>query len=115
MEDKIRKLEERRGTILEGGGPKRVAAQHEKGKMTARERIAALLDPGSFVELDAFVEHRCTELGMDEVKAPARASSSATGRSTAARSSSSPRTSPSSAAPSARPTRRRYARPWTWP
>ena len=70
MEDKIRKLAERRGKILEGGGAKRVAAQHEKGKMTARERIASLLDPGSFVELDAFVEHRCTELGMDEVKAP---------------------------------------------
>jgi acetyl-CoA carboxylase carboxyltransferase component len=70
MHEKIRKLEERRSKILEGGGPKRVAAQHEKGKMTARERIAALLDPGSFVELDAFVEHRCTELGMDEVSAP---------------------------------------------
>jgi acetyl-CoA carboxylase carboxyltransferase component len=70
MQEKIRKLEERRSKILEGGGPKRVAAQHEKGKMTARERISALLDPGSFVELDAFVEHRCTELGMDEVKAP---------------------------------------------
>jgi methylmalonyl-CoA decarboxylase subunit alpha len=70
MEDKLRKLEERRGKILEGGGAKRVAAQHEKGKGSARERIAALLDPGSFLELDAFVEHRCTELGMDEVKAP---------------------------------------------
>ena len=70
MEDKLRKLEERRSKILEGGGPKRVAAQHEKGKGSARERIAALLDPGSFLELDAFVEHRCTELGMDEVKAP---------------------------------------------
>ena len=70
MEEKIRKLDERRAKILEGGGTKRVAAQHEKGKMTARERITALLDPGSFLELDAFVEHRCTELGMDEVKAP---------------------------------------------
>jgi acetyl-CoA carboxylase carboxyltransferase component len=70
MEEKLRALEERRRMILEGGGPKRVAAQHEKGKGTARERIAALLDPGSFLELDAFVEHRCAELGMDEVKAP---------------------------------------------
>jgi acetyl-CoA carboxylase carboxyltransferase component len=70
MEDKIRALEERRSKVLAGGGPKRVAAQHEKGKMTARERIATLLDPDSFVELDAFVEHRCTELGMDEVQAP---------------------------------------------
>jgi acetyl-CoA carboxylase carboxyltransferase component len=70
MDDKIRKLEERRSAIREGGGPKRVAAQHEKGKGTARERIDALLDQGSFIEMDAFVEHRCTELGMDEVKAP---------------------------------------------
>jgi acetyl-CoA carboxylase carboxyltransferase component len=70
MEDKLRALDERRRKILEGGGPKRVVAQHEKGKGTARERIAALLDPGSFLELDAFVEHRCAELGMDEVKAP---------------------------------------------
>ena len=70
MEDKIRELEARRAGIIEGGGAKRVAAQHEKGKGTARERIASLLDPGSFVELDAFIEHRCDELGMDEVKAP---------------------------------------------
>jgi acetyl-CoA carboxylase carboxyltransferase component len=70
MDEKIRELEERRAKIREGGGPKRVAAQHEKGKMTARERIEALLDPGSFIEIDTFVEHRAVELGMDEVKAP---------------------------------------------
>jgi acetyl-CoA carboxylase carboxyltransferase component len=70
MEDKLRELAKRRAAVLEGGGPKRVAAQHDKGKATARERIASLLDPGSFVEIDAFVEHRCSELGMDEVKAP---------------------------------------------
>jgi acetyl-CoA carboxylase carboxyltransferase component len=70
MEDKIQKLALRRSQVLEGGGAKRVAAQHEKGKMTARERIASLLDPDSFVEVDAFVEHRCSELGMDAVKAP---------------------------------------------
>jgi acetyl-CoA carboxylase carboxyltransferase component len=70
MDEKIRELEERRKKVLEGGGPKRVAAQHEKGKMTARERIDSLLDPGSFTEIDVFVEHRCTDLGMDEVKAP---------------------------------------------
>ncbi|MDP3179459.1 MAG: carboxyl transferase domain-containing protein [Spirochaetaceae bacterium] len=70
MDEKIRELEERRRKVLEGGGAKRVAAQHEKGKMTARERIEALLDPGSFTEIDAFVEHRCDELGMDEVTAP---------------------------------------------
>jgi len=70
MENKIRELEAKRASVIEGGGAKRVAAQHEKGKSTARERISALLDQGSFVELDAFIEHRCDELGMDEVKAP---------------------------------------------
>ena len=47
-----------------GGGPKRIAAQHAKGKLTARERLAALLDPGSFLEAGAFVEHRCADFGM---------------------------------------------------
>lgn len=70
MEEKLRALEERRAKVRAGGGPKRVAAQHEKGKMTARERIELLLDPGTFVELDAFVEHRATELGMDKIDAP---------------------------------------------
>jgi len=70
MDDKIRELGERRAKVVAGGGPKRVAAQHDKGKMTARERIASLLDPGSFTEIDAFIEHRCDELGMAEVEAP---------------------------------------------
>lgn len=70
MEAKLKELSEKKKSVLDGGGPKRVAAQHEKGKMTARERIEAFLDAGSFVELDAFVEHRAAELGMDEVKAP---------------------------------------------
>jgi acetyl-CoA carboxylase carboxyltransferase component len=70
MDEKLKGLEERRAKVLAGGGPKRVAAQHAKGKKTARERIEALVDAGSFVELDAFVEHRCTDLGMAEVEAP---------------------------------------------
>ncbi|MCX7026651.1 MAG: methylmalonyl-CoA carboxyltransferase [Spirochaetes bacterium] len=70
MDEKLSELEERRAKVLAGGGSKRVAAQHSKGKKTARERIEALVDPGSFVELDAFVEHRCTDLGMDGVEAP---------------------------------------------
>jgi acetyl-CoA carboxylase carboxyltransferase component len=70
MEEKIKLLEQRRAKVLAGGGPKRVAAQHAKGKKTARERIEALLDKSSFVELDAFVEHRSTDLGMAEVEAP---------------------------------------------
>ena len=49
-----------------GGGEKAIAKQHDKGKMTARERIDAVLDPGSFVEIDEFVEHRCTNFGLDK-------------------------------------------------
>jgi propionyl-CoA carboxylase beta chain len=49
-----------------GGGAKRIEAQHARGKMTARERIELLLDPGSFQELDAFVLHRATDFGLDE-------------------------------------------------
>ncbi len=70
MEAKLKELAGRRDKILAGGGPKRVAAQHDKGKMTARERIESFLDPGSFTEIDAFVEHRATDLGMADVEAP---------------------------------------------
>jgi len=70
MEAKLKELSERRSRIMAGGGPKRVAAQHEKGKMTARERLESFVDPGTFVEIDAFVEHRATDLGMSEVDAP---------------------------------------------
>jgi propionyl-CoA carboxylase beta chain len=51
-----------------GGGPERVKKQHEAGKLTARERVEALLDPGSFVETDKFVTHRCTDFGMENQK-----------------------------------------------
>ncbi len=70
MVEKLKALEKRRDEVLAGGGPKRVAAQHEKGKKTARERIEALLDAGSFVEIDPFVAHRCSDLGMADVVAP---------------------------------------------
>ena len=53
---------------LEGGGKKRIEKQHAGGKLTARERIDLLFDPGSFVELDRFVTHRCTDFGMQEQK-----------------------------------------------
>ncbi len=49
---------------MEGGGQRRVDAQHAKHKLTARERLAALLDPGSFMESGVFVEHRCTDFNM---------------------------------------------------
>ncbi|HEY3449228.1 MAG TPA: acyl-CoA carboxylase subunit beta [Myxococcales bacterium] len=53
-----------------GGGEERIAKQHEAGKLTARERLELLLDPGSFVELDKLVTHRCTDFGMAEKKVP---------------------------------------------
>ena len=68
--DKLNQLQNRRAAIAQGGGEDKIKKQHAANKMTARERILALMDEGSFVEVDAFVEHRCTEFGMDEVKAP---------------------------------------------
>lgn len=64
----IEKLHVERAKTLEGGGAKRVEAQHAKGKMTARERIAEFLDPGTFVEVDAFVVHNCQDFGMEQQK-----------------------------------------------
>ncbi|MCR4962688.1 MAG: acyl-CoA carboxylase subunit beta [Firmicutes bacterium] len=69
-EAKLKQLAEKRQEIFLGGGEKKIEEQHQDGKMTARERIMALLDEGSFVELDQFVTHRGTDLGMDQVKAP---------------------------------------------
>ncbi|MFP4483192.1 MAG: acyl-CoA carboxylase subunit beta [Thermovirgaceae bacterium] len=56
----------RRETTESGGGAKSIEKQHAKGKLTARERIDKLMDPGSFVEIDAFVEHRCVNFGMEK-------------------------------------------------
>lgn len=65
QQDNIKKLVERRAAARMGGGQKRIDAQHEKGKLTARERLALLLDEGSFEEFDMFVRHRCTNFGME--------------------------------------------------
>ena len=70
MQEILEKLEARRVQARAGGGEKRVASQHSKGKLTARERIELLLDEGSFEEFDMFVEHRCTDFGMEEQKLP---------------------------------------------
>lgn len=64
-EAKRAQLEEMRQKARLGGGEKRIAAQHAKGKLTARERLDILLDPGSFQEIDMFVTHRCSDFGMD--------------------------------------------------
>lgn len=60
------RVEQAREASLLGGGPKRIATQHKKGKLTARERIHAFLDPGSFLESGAFVQHRCHDFDMDQ-------------------------------------------------
>ncbi len=63
-------LERRREAARMGGGQKRIDAQHAKGRLTARERLDILLDPGSFEELDMYVEHNCVDFGMEETKIP---------------------------------------------
>jgi acetyl-CoA carboxylase carboxyltransferase component len=63
-------LRERKQQARQGGGPKRIDAQHAKGKLTARERVDLLLDPGSFEELDPLVEHRCHDFGMERSHFP---------------------------------------------
>ena len=66
FEDKIQELLKKRELARLGGGQKRIDTQHQKGKLTARERIELLLDDGSFEEFDMFVTHRCTDFGLDE-------------------------------------------------
>jgi len=70
MQEIIHQLEEKRAAARLGGGEKRIAAQHSKGKLTARERLEVLLDEGTFEEWDMFVEHRCTDFGMQDSKIP---------------------------------------------
>jgi propionyl-CoA carboxylase beta chain len=66
MREKLDLLEKRREESEQGGGAERLKAQHAKGKLSARERLDALLDEGSFVELDRFVTHRSSDFGLDE-------------------------------------------------
>ncbi len=70
MSANIAELETRRSAALMGGGQRRIDAQHSKGRLTARERLHILLDEGSFEELDMYVEHNCTDFGMEETKIP---------------------------------------------
>src|SRR5450432_3673586 len=66
----LERLDRRRARARLGGGDARIKAQHEKGKLTARERIELLLDHGSFEEFDMFVEHRNSDFGMEKTKIP---------------------------------------------
>src|SRR6188472_4336169 len=68
MRDKLDLLDRRRAESEQGGGEARIKAQHDKGKLSARERLDVLLDDGSFVEFDRFVTHRSTDFGLDKLK-----------------------------------------------
>lgn len=70
MYDRIFDLDDRKDRIRRGGGDERINQQHERGKLTARERIEVLLDPNTFVELKPFIEHRSQDFGMAEREAP---------------------------------------------
>ena len=71
MAERIEELRSRRGEVMAGGGEKRHAKQHEAGKLTARERVADLVDPGSFEEFGMHAQHRTTLFGMDQAVMPA--------------------------------------------
>ncbi|WP_110927509.1 acyl-CoA carboxylase subunit beta [Bacillus massiliglaciei] len=68
--EKINELYDRKREVELGGGDERIEKQHEKGKLTARERIELLVDPDTFVELNPFVQHRSTDFGLDKIKGP---------------------------------------------
>src|SRR6478736_4182176 len=70
MATTIEELEKRREAARLGGGEKRIAAQHAKGRLTARERLSVLVDEGSFEEYDMYVEHNCVDFGMESQRIP---------------------------------------------
>ncbi|WP_196598339.1 methylmalonyl-CoA decarboxylase subunit alpha [Pectinatus frisingensis] len=70
VQERIDLMNAKKEHIMQGGGPKRIEKQHAKGKMTARERINLLFDEGTFVELDQFVKHRCTNFGQEKKDLP---------------------------------------------
>ncbi len=70
VKEVLEELEIRREKARAGGGQVRIETQHKRGKLTARERLSLLLDDGSFEEFDMYVEHRCTDFGMEKSKVP---------------------------------------------
>jgi len=70
VDERVEELRRRKEASREGGGAERIEQQHAKGKLTARERVEALLDAGTFVETDAFVEHRASDFGIDKRRVP---------------------------------------------
>src|SRR3972149_9670365 len=80
--DRFKELRNREKKIKSLGGSERVEKQHKSGKLTARERLDLFFDPGSFHELDLFVQHRATLFGMDKVVVPAEGVGTGYGRGT---------------------------------
>lgn len=70
VQEKIDLMNAKKEHIMQGGGQARIEKQHAKGKQTARERINKLFDEGTFVELDMFMKHRCTNFGQDKKELP---------------------------------------------
>src|SRR3989304_4999151 len=70
MQERLEELRRRRGQAARGGGHKRIEAQHGRGKLTARERIALLADPGTFEEFDSLVLHSARDFGVDQQRYP---------------------------------------------
>src|ERR1043165_1351606 len=68
MKNKLNELEHKREEALQGGGKKRIEAQHQKGKLTARERVQLLMDDGTFEETGMLVTHRSVDFGLDKEK-----------------------------------------------
>ena len=70
VQEKIEQFKAKLEKIEMGGGQKKIDKQHEKGKMTARERLNLLFDAGSFTEISQFIKHRCTNFGMEKKEIP---------------------------------------------
>lgn len=79
--ERLSALDKRRKRILQAGGQDRIEKQHKSGKLTARERIEMLFDPGTFVEVDNFIESRIDDFGLDKKRVPVMALSLVTVRS----------------------------------
>src|SRR5260370_930721 len=70
LEGRLKELRRRTAEAEAGGGPERREREHKEGKLTARERVALLLDEGTFEEIDKFVTHRCDDFGMQDLRPP---------------------------------------------
>ncbi len=112
---KLQDLRDRYHEAVTAAGEAAIAKQHAKGKKTARERIEALLDPGSFVELDEYVRHRSTAFGMDAKRPYGDSVVTGVGTINGRQSPCSRKTSPSSVARSVKLPETRSSRSWTSP